>query len=91
MAWVVRTSTSTTGCGMCAGPMKAMKVSVTKSGNPASIIVGTLGKFGERERPVTARGTSLPAAIIGNVACIETQPSGTVFCNTAATQGPPPG
>src|SRR5262245_25503998 len=58
-------SLSTIGCGVPAGAMKPTQRVALKPATPASAIVGTSGRIGDRVFPVVPRARTRPALIIG--------------------------
>src|SRR5262249_36147247 len=62
---ISRLSLSTIGCGVPAGAMKPTQRVALKPATPASAIVGTSGRIGDRVFPVVPRARTRPALIIG--------------------------
>ena len=58
-ALIAALSLPTTACGVCAGARSPVQATVTKSGKPLSIMVGTSGNCGMRFCVVTASGREL--------------------------------
>src|SRR3974377_1351323 len=58
-------SFSTIGCGVPAGAMKPTHSVAWKTGTPASAMVGTSGRIGERVKPLVPSARTLLALIIG--------------------------
>src|SRR6185312_15464412 len=62
---ISRLSRSTIGLGVPAGAMKPTQSVAWKPGTPASAMVGTSGRMGERAVPVVPSARTMPPLIIG--------------------------
>src|SRR2546428_9668451 len=76
--------------GILAGPNSAAKNSTLIGGMPASTVVGTSGRRGERVGVVTARARSLPSLMCDRVTVGVAKTAWMVPPRTSVTAGPPP-
>src|SRR2546428_11297736 len=76
--------------GILAGPNSAAKNSTLIGGMPASTVVGTSGRRGERVGVVTAKARSLPSLMCDSVTVGVAKTAWMVPPRTSTTAGGPP-
>src|ERR1700719_737889 len=76
--------------GVPAGTTTAVQVAPSTSGKPASAMVGTSGKVGDRVLPVTASARRSPFLISGTAGAVAPNEIGVWLPTVASTAGPPP-